>query len=54
MYLLREVLFLVCGTIASGDDYDNIADWGNALLALRKRRDMITAGTIVRSERTRT
>ena len=27
-YPLREVLFLVvCGTIASGDDYDDIADW---------------------------
>jgi hypothetical protein len=30
-YPLREVLFLVvCGTIASGDDYDDIADWGEA------------------------
>jgi hypothetical protein len=28
-YPLREVLFLVvCGTIASGDDYDDIVDWG--------------------------
>ena len=28
MYPLREVLFLVvCGTIASGDDYDDIVDW---------------------------
>jgi hypothetical protein len=27
MYPLREVLFLVvCGTIASGDDYDDIVD----------------------------
>jgi hypothetical protein len=26
---LREVLFQVCGTIASGDDYDDIVDWGN-------------------------
>ena len=35
MYPLREVLFLaVCGTIASGDDYDDIVDWGNARLAL--------------------
>jgi predicted transposase YbfD/YdcC len=34
MYPLREVLFLVvCGTIASGDDYDDIADWGAAHLA---------------------
>src|SRR6266567_4078891 len=31
---LREVLFLVvCGTIASGDDYDDIVDWGKAHLA---------------------
>jgi hypothetical protein len=31
MYPLREVLFLVvCGTIASGDDYDDIVDWGEA------------------------
>jgi DDE family transposase len=28
-YPLREVLFLVvCGTIASGDDYEDIVDWG--------------------------
>jgi predicted transposase YbfD/YdcC len=34
MYPLREVLFLVvCGTIASGDDYEDIVDWGNAHLA---------------------
>jgi len=34
MYPLREVLFLVvCGTIASGDDYDDIVDWGQAHLA---------------------
>ena len=34
MYPLREVLFLVvCGTVASGDDYDDIVDWGNAHLA---------------------
>jgi hypothetical protein len=26
---LREVFFLVYGTIASGDDYDDIVDWGN-------------------------
>jgi predicted transposase YbfD/YdcC len=32
-YPLREVLFLVvCGTIASGDDYDDIIDWGEAHL----------------------
>jgi predicted transposase YbfD/YdcC len=32
-YPLREVLFLVvCGTIASGDDYDDIVDWGEAHL----------------------
>jgi hypothetical protein len=32
-YPLREVLFLVvCGTIASGDDYEDIVDWGNAHL----------------------
>jgi predicted transposase YbfD/YdcC len=34
LYPLREVLLLVvCGTIASGDDYDDIVDWGNAHLA---------------------
>jgi hypothetical protein len=34
MYSLREVLLLVvCGTIASGDDYDDIVDWGKAHLA---------------------
>jgi hypothetical protein len=34
MYPLREVSFLVvCGTIASGDDYDDIVDWGKAHLA---------------------
>src|SRR5258708_12208275 len=28
-YPLREVLFLVvCGTIATGDNYDYIVDWG--------------------------
>jgi predicted transposase YbfD/YdcC len=33
-YPLREVLFLVvCGTIAGGDDYDDIVDWGEAHLA---------------------
>ncbi len=33
-YPLREVLFLVvCGTIASGDDYDDIVDWGDAHLS---------------------
>ncbi len=33
-YPLREVLFLVvCGTIASGDDYEDIVDWGNAYLS---------------------
>jgi len=33
MYPLREVLFLVvCGTIANGDDYDDIVDWGEAHL----------------------
>jgi predicted transposase YbfD/YdcC len=32
-YPLREVLFLVvCGTITSGDDYDDIVDWGEAHL----------------------
>ena len=32
-YPLREVLFLVvCGTIASGDDYEDIVDWGKAHL----------------------
>jgi predicted transposase YbfD/YdcC len=33
-YPLREVLFLVvCGTIASGDDYEDIVDWGKADLS---------------------
>src|SRR5205807_2803388 len=33
-YPLREVLFLVvCGTIAGGDDYDDIVDWGEAHLS---------------------
>ena len=37
-YPLREVLFLVvCGTIASGDDYDDIADWGEAHLSFLRR-----------------
>jgi hypothetical protein len=32
-YPLREVLFLVvCGTIASGDDYEDIVNWGKAHL----------------------
>ena len=31
-YPLREVLFLVvCGTIANGDDYDDIVDWGKRI-----------------------
>jgi hypothetical protein len=31
---LREVLFLVvCGTIANGDDYDDIVDWEKAHLS---------------------
>jgi predicted transposase YbfD/YdcC len=34
MYPLREVLLLVvCGTIASGDDYEDIVDWGKAHLS---------------------
>ncbi len=37
-YPLREVLFLVvCGTIASGDDYDDIVDWGQAHLPFLRR-----------------
>jgi len=37
-YPLREVLFLVvCGTIASGDDYDDIVDWGEAHLPFLRR-----------------
>src|SRR6266853_2740580 len=33
-YRLQEVLFLVvCGTIASCDDYDDIVDWGEAHLS---------------------
>ena len=36
-YSLREVLFLfVCGTTASGDDYDDIVDWGEAHLPFLK------------------
>lgn len=34
VYPLREVLFLVvCGTIAGGDDYEDIVDWGEAHLS---------------------
>jgi predicted transposase YbfD/YdcC len=37
-YPLREVLFLVvCGTIAGGDDYDDIVDWGQAHLRFLRR-----------------
>lgn len=37
-YPLREVLFLVvCGTIAGGDDYDDIVDWGEAHLEFLRR-----------------
>src|SRR5438034_7258141 len=33
-YPLCEVLFLVvCGTIANGDDYEDIVDWGKAHLS---------------------
>jgi hypothetical protein len=36
MYPLREVLLLaVCGTVASGEDYEDIVDWGNGQLALQ-------------------
>jgi len=35
---LPEVLLLVvCGTIASCDDYDDIVDWGEAHLAFLRR-----------------
>jgi predicted transposase YbfD/YdcC len=35
---LPEVLLLaVCGTIAAGDDYDEIVDWGNAHLPFLRR-----------------
>lgn len=35
---LREILFLVvCGTIASGDDYEDIVDWGEAHLPFLRR-----------------
>lgn len=38
MYPLREVLLLVvCGTIAAGDDYDEIVDWGEAHLSFLRR-----------------
>ena|ERR1700757_1395570 len=37
-YPLREVLFLVvCGTIACGDDYDDIVDWGEAHLSFLRQ-----------------
>lgn len=37
-YPLREVLLLVvCGTIASCDDYDDIVEWGEAHLAFLRR-----------------
>ena len=37
-YPLREMLFLVvCGTIASSDDYEDIVDWGEAHLAFLRR-----------------
>jgi hypothetical protein len=35
---LREVLFpVVCGTIACGDDYDDIVDWSGAHLSFLRR-----------------
>lgn len=38
MYPLREVLFLVvCGTIASSDDYEDIVDWGEAHLSFLRK-----------------
>lgn len=38
MYPLREVLFLiVCGTIASSDDYEDIVDWGEAHVSFLRR-----------------
>ena len=38
MYPLRELLFLVvCGTIANGDDYEDVADWGQAHLYFLRR-----------------
>ncbi len=38
MYPLREVLFLVvCGTIADGDDYEDIVDWGENHLDFLRR-----------------
>lgn len=38
MYPLAEVLLLVvCGTIACGDDFDDIVDWGQAHLAFLRR-----------------
>jgi hypothetical protein len=37
-YPLREVLFLVvCGTIASGDDYEDVVDWSEAHLSFLQR-----------------
>ncbi|HEY5107368.1 MAG TPA: ISAs1 family transposase [Caulobacteraceae bacterium] len=38
MYPLREVLFLVvCATVCSCDDYEDIADWGEANLPFLRR-----------------
>jgi len=38
MYRLREVLFLVvCGTICDCDDYDHIAEWGEAHIGFLRR-----------------
>jgi len=43
-YPLPEVLLLVvCGTIASCDDYDDIVDWGEAHLACAASCPIITA-----------
>jgi len=43
-YPLVEVLFLVvCATIAAGDDYEDIVEWGKAHLSFGSFASSITA-----------
>ena len=35
--LCEVLLLVVCGTIAAGDDYEDIVDWGNARLSFLRR-----------------
>jgi hypothetical protein len=45
LHPLREVLLLeVCGTIADCDDYDAIADWGEAHLDFLRQHQSYTNG----------